>query len=115
MIRSPPRSTRTDTLFPYTTLFRSPVSTRTSPGNSSGTQAAFPIIGKPLAARPPPLQFRKLPSCDALRAYCPPFWQVCRLASKNPLTAPPAAFIQPFSYLTLGYHDNVSRLSHSDF
>src|SRR3546814_1784914 len=24
MIRSPPRSTRTDTLFPYTTLFRSP-------------------------------------------------------------------------------------------
>src|SRR3546814_18190917 len=24
MIRQPPRSTRTDTLFPYTTLFRSP-------------------------------------------------------------------------------------------
>src|SRR3546814_4766112 len=27
MIRRPPRSTRTDTLFPYTTLFRSTVST----------------------------------------------------------------------------------------
>src|SRR3546814_17251630 len=27
MIRRPPRSTRTDTLFPYTTLFRSDVST----------------------------------------------------------------------------------------
>src|SRR3546814_6620383 len=27
MIRRPPRSTRTDTLFPYTTLFRSPNST----------------------------------------------------------------------------------------
>src|SRR3546814_4527592 len=26
MIRRPPRATRTDTLFPYTTLFRSPVS-----------------------------------------------------------------------------------------
>src|SRR3546814_6846771 len=26
MIRRPPRSTRTDTLFPYTTLFRSPLS-----------------------------------------------------------------------------------------
>src|SRR3546814_5329595 len=26
MIRRPPRSTRTDTLFPYTTLFRSPFS-----------------------------------------------------------------------------------------
>src|SRR3546814_5716384 len=28
MIRRPPRSTRTDTLFPYTTLFRSPSSIR---------------------------------------------------------------------------------------
>src|SRR3546814_5946824 len=28
MIRRPPRSTRTDTLFPYTTLFRSPVHLR---------------------------------------------------------------------------------------
>src|SRR3546814_1411222 len=27
MIRRPPRSTRTDTVFPYTTLFRSPVDT----------------------------------------------------------------------------------------
>src|SRR3546814_12929099 len=27
MIRRPPRSTRTDTLFPYTTLFRSPAQT----------------------------------------------------------------------------------------
>src|SRR3546814_4937188 len=27
MIRRPPRSTRTDTLFPYTTLFRSPFNT----------------------------------------------------------------------------------------
>src|SRR3546814_16324249 len=31
MIRRPPRSTRTDTLFPYTTLFRSPV--RSNRGN----------------------------------------------------------------------------------
>src|SRR3546814_7742234 len=28
MLRRPPRSTRTDTLFPYTTLFRSPVDPR---------------------------------------------------------------------------------------
>src|SRR3546814_3283355 len=28
MIRRPPRSTRTDTLFPYTTLFRSPAANR---------------------------------------------------------------------------------------
>src|SRR3546814_2676144 len=31
MIRRPPRSTRTDTLFPYTTLFRSPVLSRALP------------------------------------------------------------------------------------
>src|SRR3546814_21185386 len=30
MIRRPPRSTRTDTLFPYTTLFRSPCHSMTS-------------------------------------------------------------------------------------
>src|SRR3546814_3971211 len=34
MIRRPPRSTRTDTLFPYTTLFRSPL--RNLPGAESG-------------------------------------------------------------------------------
>src|SRR3546814_2025111 len=31
MIRRPPRSTRTDTLFPYTTLFRSPRALRVRP------------------------------------------------------------------------------------
>src|SRR3546814_11525720 len=31
MIRRPPRSTRTDTLFPYTTLFRLPLRTFTAP------------------------------------------------------------------------------------
>src|SRR3546814_2806113 len=33
MIRRPPRSTRTDTLFPYTTLFRSPDRRRGRPEN----------------------------------------------------------------------------------
>src|SRR3546814_1713736 len=33
MIRRPPRSTRTDTLFPYTTLFRSRRETMTKPSN----------------------------------------------------------------------------------
>src|SRR3546814_5610227 len=35
MIRRPPRSTRTDTLFPYTTLFRS-VAARTDPNSRHG-------------------------------------------------------------------------------
>src|SRR3546814_1620061 len=36
MIRRPPRSTRTDTLFPYTTLFRSEGSPRTGPESRTG-------------------------------------------------------------------------------
>src|SRR3546814_21058886 len=46
MIRRPPRSTRTDTLFPYTTLFRSPVDAiilleaRREIGDAHGTAAA---------------------------------------------------------------------------
>src|SRR3546814_4155514 len=43
MIRRPPRSTRTDTLFPYTTLFRSPrVSSSPTALRSSSPTAALP-------------------------------------------------------------------------
>src|SRR3546814_10024802 len=41
MIRRPPRSTRTDTLFPYTTLFRSPVSGRKRSRLRPPTTASF--------------------------------------------------------------------------
>src|SRR3546814_2030865 len=40
MIRRPPRSTRTDTLFPYTTLFRSPVRERLLPPQRAARRAA---------------------------------------------------------------------------
>src|SRR3546814_13430643 len=36
MIRRPPRSTRTDTLFPYTTLFRSPRPGAPAPAEGNG-------------------------------------------------------------------------------
>src|SRR3546814_13588393 len=39
MIRRPPRSTRTDTLFPYTTLFRSDVGSIQEVGLGSGQMA----------------------------------------------------------------------------
>src|SRR3546814_4940414 len=39
MIRRPPRSTRTDTLFPYTTLFRSTYTPLSSRGLSPGPNA----------------------------------------------------------------------------
>src|SRR3546814_8163926 len=40
MIRRPPRSTRTDTLFPYTTLFRSYVAIRENLGRAQLREAA---------------------------------------------------------------------------
>src|SRR3546814_6795553 len=39
MIRRPPRSTRTDTLFPYTTLFRSAARSRRDPDQRARRQA----------------------------------------------------------------------------
>src|SRR3546814_6000704 len=51
MIRRPPRSTRTATLFPYTTLFRSFLTYHDPPGSSAGIW----FINRPanaLAARP---------------------------------------------------------------
>src|SRR3546814_13578447 len=45
MIRRPPRSTRTDTLFPYTTLFRSPAScSRSTPMICSSVNLLFLIV-----------------------------------------------------------------------
>src|SRR3546814_3243342 len=41
MIRRPPRSTRTDTLFPYTTLFRSREPRRTPRPHVAGVQTAI--------------------------------------------------------------------------
>src|SRR3546814_2016531 len=42
MIRRPPRSTRTDTLFPYTTLFRSPDQGRSLRHPAVGVQRHLP-------------------------------------------------------------------------
>src|SRR3546814_20129031 len=42
MIRRPPRSTRTDTLFPYTTLFRSDDGLRV--GRGAGNAVAPPVL-----------------------------------------------------------------------
>src|SRR3546814_8581461 len=50
MIRRPPRSTRTDTLFPYTTLFRSATSCTTASWMARGTPATSST--SPTAATP---------------------------------------------------------------
>src|SRR3546814_1116959 len=53
MIRRPPRSTRTDTLFPYTTLFRSAWSLGgVSNGGARHRREWKPCAGKPAKGRP---------------------------------------------------------------
>src|SRR3546814_5097347 len=49
MIRRPPRSTRTDTLFPYTTLFRSPYLALVAfEGEPDGRAAAIEAYAAPI-------------------------------------------------------------------
>src|SRR3546814_15495631 len=52
MIRRPPRSTRTDTLFPYTTLFRSidPLTSPSASMSASSVRALTSTIALPMAA-----------------------------------------------------------------
>src|SRR3546814_6053438 len=54
MIRRPPRSTRTDTLFPYTTLFRSLHPLRQEPRARYPLSACRPDMGRPdrISTRP---------------------------------------------------------------
>src|SRR3546814_6049866 len=49
MIRRPPRSTRTDTLFPYTTLFRSRQTSRA--GTKVGLSDPVVLYGRAIAQR----------------------------------------------------------------
>src|SRR3546814_19991898 len=61
MIRRPPRSTRTDTLFPYTTLFRSNVDIR----SWDGWGAKIDVI--PADPRLSTVSSDKLPSANNIR------------------------------------------------
>src|SRR3546814_18255946 len=58
MIRRPPRSTRTDTLFPYTTLFRS------SLPSMQRTRSLIRCVRWPASPR---VMFRKKESIDMIR------------------------------------------------
>src|SRR3546814_19709178 len=63
MIRRPPRSTRTDTLFPYTTLFRSPRSLRaplaTDRCDLADRGACVMAVDSFLSARNPEMSLRQ--------------------------------------------------------
>src|SRR3546814_8112219 len=88
MIRRPPRSTRTDTLFPYTTLFRSEGGVRVKPGactasprtdslpfkGRAGVGMGFPTtaaIPTPPRPHPPPPAPRRAPVVPSVPAAEP--------------------------------------------
>src|SRR3546814_4498674 len=52
MIRRPPRSTRTDTLFPYTTLFRSSQVRQSGKFRAARTRRDYPLFADPAPYRP---------------------------------------------------------------
>src|SRR3546814_2174699 len=68
MIRRPPRSTRTDTLFPYTTLFRSSVHDRSAAAPSAAYRDHH--RGRVGAHAPTRIGLRELPASLLLYA-CP--------------------------------------------
>src|SRR3546814_1708645 len=66
MIRRPPRSTRTDTLFPYTTLFRS-LATRYSPHRENRCPVRASFLGG-RTGRTAPAARRRVLQRDARRS-----------------------------------------------
>src|SRR3546814_6539603 len=61
IIRRPPRSTRTDTLFPYTTLFRSPMRATDRPRSAPYARTGPSMLAQWVATRysPHPLMSRR--------------------------------------------------------
>src|SRR3546814_20739348 len=103
MIRRPPRSTRTDTLFPYTTLFRSAGFASASrpgglrrldqPSTDGGELRAGPAIPQmamPGAVRGKPCQFELDTAvgvgvqAPALGNPCRPAGEYCRIGNPHP-------------------------------
>src|SRR3546814_13419962 len=80
MIRRPPRSTRTDTLFPYTTLFRS----TEAPPLTLGSTSCHPSIVSVTCANWGASQPRGSRSCE--RWQTTTSFTSCR-ESRNPLSA----------------------------
>src|SRR3546814_10842009 len=98
MIRRPPRSTRTDTLFPYTTLFRSARPHHHPRHRGRGVVSVATLLGRPAAprffqrrrrnggSRPAPQQFlpaRSEEHTSELQSLMRNSYAVLRLQKKN--------------------------------
>src|SRR3546814_9643151 len=114
MIRRPPRSQRTDTLFPYTTLFRSSLTSQTqSPGTRSRASAKGPSITVRLA----PSKAIRLPADEGL-SPSPPI--ITPAFTSSSLYAPIASNIsvtsavggRPASLSSVAFTNTITRIGH---
>src|SRR3546814_1538885 len=94
MIRRPPRSTRTDTLFPYTTLFRSHFALGKAYDDAREYEPAFRHYAAGNAIRSDQLGYRAAETSktvDAIIAACTPEFFAARAGTGDP--APDPVFI----------------------
>src|SRR3546814_4415034 len=116
MIRRPPRSTRTDTLFPYTTLFRSshslPADHLLRSTSASGEPPAIPLVRQDSQLS------------VSLTSHIDEFWALCHAATIPLLPTyqivPPSFLFgsarttdQPFLAFDMGYDRKSTRLNSS--
>src|SRR3546814_10046185 len=99
MIRRPPRSTRTDTLFPYTTLFRSPLNRANKAAALRNNQIASRTVGVGCEGRNNRLHFH----ADTAPAACERgdfslFAFSCHLAQRLAFIAFTGTLSRPFLF-----------------
>src|SRR3546814_19309413 len=109
MIRRPPRSTRTDTLFPYTTLFRSPaggerrreeVAGARHAGDHRALEGSRPDARASLGGRGRRLRAR--PRGGSLQGLTGPPAPIERLRLRRPARAQPDALPDPARQKSVG-------------
>src|SRR3546814_11740791 len=91
MIRRPPRSTRTDTLFPYTTLFRSHFALGKAYDDAREYEPAFRHYAAGNAIRSGQLGYRAAETSktvDAIIAACTPQFFAARPGTGHPAADP---------------------------
>src|SRR3546814_18567800 len=118
MIRRPPRSTRTDTLFPYTTLFRSiSALSKASPEQLANAVARVKAEAQGDSAK---RYYRRMDASETVRGYfrgeLTPHWsRSIQVASDPPLTWKPDArsgwLVTKLAAKTLGAQREAQQVS----
>src|SRR3546814_11104112 len=103
MIRRPPRSTRTDTLFPYTTLFRSDSHHSSELANSGSTSKTTPLKESSRCRTTSPTANRTAMGDTAATAFCNSF-----ISTPGPLLGRHATVTHVHTYLGWGIRLSMS-------